>query len=138
MKILKFILLSVLISTTLNSVVVAQLTETKESTCNERIPALQIYSVKGDSVEFNESDFEGLEVIELLSRLINDNGPWVNVPFKIRGSGYKTDMFKACGEYSFKAKILCGGKFIFTASTTFKNNDKSCIQLLIDINIQTK
>lgn len=135
MKILKFILLSALISTTLFVEVSAQLTNTKEPTvCAEKVPVLQIFSIKDNHVRFNESGFESYDEVDLLMRRTDDdNIPWEAVPYRpgditnVPQTGRLEEVtLTKCEEYIFKIKLVCNGITSYSKSVTQKFEDESC------------
>jgi len=133
MKFLKIILFSVLINTVFLGEMTAQLTETKEPTCTEKVSALQIFSIKDNQVEFNESDFEGYDEIDLLMKRSKDHIPWEAVPYRpgditnVPQTGRLEEVtLTKCEEYIFKIKLVCDGITSYSKSVAHRFEDKSC------------
>jgi len=140
MKTLKCLMLSILMSTILTMQLPAQITETKESTCTEGVPALEIYSIEENIISLNRSDFEIFDSIQIYS--FDDGGipkVWGVSPtvgndiddthkiISINDESENQDFyFENCKNYDFKVVAYCNSKISYSGVTSYLYGKDDC------------
>jgi len=131
MKILKLLVLSILTSTFFIAELSAQRSQVNEPPCAERIPALEIYSIEEDKINFNESDFENFDSIQM--KLDNTVIPTVWSVSPIIGIGQNQNQdfdFENCKNYKFEVVAYCNSEISYSGITNYLHRSGDCTLLI--------
>jgi len=156
MRFLKLMLLCILANATIINEAIAQITETKETSCTEKVPSIQIFSISDNKVQYNKADFAGFNEVKLsvfsrdlgesnkeincyslqdnFSRALASNGLWIVV---IDGESNKQNLVftEKCRDYFFKIEAICDGNTKFLSCANYFWADESCSGIVEDFTI---